>query len=54
MQLQQWSDNNATAQQWVVDDLGTYNNVYRLRSVSSADQKVMDIRNGTKNNGEAV
>lgn len=54
LQLQQWSDNNATAQQWVADDLGTYNNVYRLRSVSSADQKVMDIRNGTKNNGEAV
>ncbi|WP_260866950.1 RICIN domain-containing protein [Paenibacillus sp. Y412MC10] len=54
MQLQQWSDNNATAQQWAADDLGTYNNVYRLRSVSSADQKVMDIRNGTKNNGEAV
>ena len=48
------TDNNATAQQWVVDDQGTYNNVYRLRSVSSANQKVMDIRNGTKNNGEAV
>ncbi len=54
LQLQQWTDNQATAQQWVASDMGTYNNVYKLRSVSSADQKVMDIRNGTKNNGEAV
>ncbi len=54
LQLQQWTDNNATAQHWVIDDLGTYNNYYRLRSVSSSDNKVMDVRNGTKNNGEAI
>lgn len=54
LQLQQWTDNNATAQRWVIDDLGTYNNYYRLTSVSSSDSKVMDVRNGTKNNGEAI
>ncbi|AWB46909.1 endoglucanase [Paenibacillus sp. CAA11] len=54
LQLQQWPDNNATAQQWIVDDLGTYNNFYKLQSVSSSDHKVMDVRNGTKNNGEAI
>lgn len=54
LQLQQWQTNNATAQQWVVDDMGTYNNQYRLKSVSSSDGKVMDVRNGTKNNGEAI
>jgi len=54
LQLQQWTGNNATAQQWIVDDMGTYNNVYRLKSVSSSDGKVMDVRNGTKNNGEAI
>ncbi len=54
LQLQQWQGNNATAQQWVVDDMGTYNNQYRLKSVSSSDGKVMDVRNGTKNNGEAI
>lgn len=54
LQLQQWPDNNATAQRWIVQDLGTYNNYYKLRSVSSPDNKVMDVRNGTKNNGEAI
>ncbi|MGV2794714.1 endoglucanase, partial [Clostridium perfringens] len=54
LQLQQWPDNNATAQRWVADDMGAYNNLYRLRSVSSSDGKVMDVRNGSKNNGEAV
>lgn len=54
LQLQQWPDNQATAQRWVVDDLGSYNNLYRLRSVSSDDGKVMDVRNGSKNNGEAI
>lgn len=34
--------------------MGTYNNYYRLRSVSSSDNKVMDVRSGTKNNGEAI
>lgn len=54
LQLQQWPDNNATAQHWVVQDLGTYNNYYKLSSVSSPDKKVMDVRNGTKNNGESI
>ncbi|WP_160031530.1 RICIN domain-containing protein [Paenibacillus sp. An7] len=54
LQLQQWPDNNATAQRWVVQDLGTYNNFYKLSSVSSTDHKVMDVRNGTKNNGEPI
>lgn len=54
LQLQQWTDNNATAQRWVVQDMGTSTNEYRLRSVSSSDGKVMDVRNGTKNNGEAI
>lgn len=54
LQLQQYTDNGATAQQWVVTDVGSYNNYYKLRSVSSSDGKVMDVRNGTKNNGEAI
>jgi hypothetical protein len=54
LQLQQWPDNNASAQQWVVTDQGTYSNYYKLTSVSSSDNKVMDVRNGTKNNGEAI
>ncbi|ETT73353.1 ricin B lectin [Paenibacillus sp. FSL R7-277] len=54
LQLQQWPENTALAQQWTVTDMGTYNNIYRLRSVNSSDNKVMDVRNGTKNNGEAI
>lgn len=54
LQLQQYTDNGATAQQWVVTDVGSYNNYYKLRSVSSSDGKVMEVRNGTKNNGEAI
>ncbi|MCR6097608.1 RICIN domain-containing protein [Salipaludibacillus agaradhaerens] len=54
LQLQQWADNGATAQQWVLDDMGEYTNYYRLQSVSSSDNKVMDVRNGTSNNGEAI
>ncbi len=54
LQLQQWTDNNAAAQRWVATDLGTSSNYYRLRSVNSSDNKVMDVRNGTKNNGEAI
>ncbi|GIO16283.1 hypothetical protein J19TS2_58380 [Cohnella xylanilytica] len=54
LQLQQYTDNGATAQQWVVTDVGSYNNYYTLRSVSSSDGKVMDVRNGTKTNGEAI
>ncbi|MCM3632804.1 MULTISPECIES: RICIN domain-containing protein [Paenibacillus] len=54
LQLQQYTDLNTTAQQWVITDMGTSTNVYRLRSVSSSDGKVMDVRNGTKNNGEAI
>ncbi len=54
LQLQQYTDNGATAQQWIVTDVGSYNNYYKLRSVSSSDGKVMDVRNGTKNNGEAI
>lgn len=54
LQLQQWQDNGTSAQRWVVTDQGTYNNYYELRSVSSSDNKVMDVRNGTKNNGEAI
>jgi len=54
LQLQQWTDNNATAQRWVVDDVGSSTNVYRLTSVSSSDGKVMDVRNGTANDGEAI
>lgn len=54
LQLQQYTDNGATAQQWVISDQGTYNNYYKLQSVSSSDSKVMDVRNGTKNNGEAI
>jgi hypothetical protein len=51
LQLQQYTDNGAAAQQWVISDQGTYNNYYKLQSVSSPDSKVMDVRNGTKNNG---
>ncbi|GMK40638.1 hypothetical protein PCCS19_36940 [Paenibacillus sp. CCS19] len=54
LQLQQYTDNGATAQQWVITDQGTYNNLYKLTSVSSSDGKVMDVRNGTSNNGEAI
>lgn len=54
LQLQQWPDNNAVAQRWVADDMGAYNNLYRLRSVSSSDGKVMDVRNGSANNREAI
>lgn len=54
LQLQQWADIGTTAQQWVATDMGTYNNLYRLGSVSSTTGKVMDVRNGTKNNGEAI
>ncbi|MDA7028019.1 RICIN domain-containing protein [Bacillus sp. CLL-7-23] len=54
LQLQQWSDNNASAQKWVITDVGNSTNIYKLRSVSSLDGKVMDVRNGTKNNGEAI
>ncbi|MGO4346983.1 RICIN domain-containing protein [Paenibacillus sp. MCAF9] len=54
LQLQQRADNNTTAQRWIVTDQGSYNNYYKLRSVSSTDNKVMDVRNGTKNNGEAI
>ena len=54
LQLQQYTDNGTTAQQWVISDQGTYNNYYKLQSVSSPDSKVMDVRNGTKNNGEAI
>lgn len=54
LQLQQWPENTALAQQWTVTDMGTFNNIYRLRSVNSSDNKVMDVRNGTKNNGEAI
>ncbi|MFS0725558.1 RICIN domain-containing protein [Paenibacillus sp. 1P07SE] len=54
LQLQQWPDNHATAQQWVAADMGTSTNIYRLRSVSSSDGKVMDVRNGTSNNNEVI
>lgn len=54
LQLQQWTDINTTAQRWVVTDMGSQTNLYRLRSVSSSDNKVMDVRNGTINNGEAI
>jgi len=54
LQLQQWDDINTTAQHWVVTDTGTSTNVYEITSVSSPDNKVMDVRNGTKNNGEAI
>ncbi|MFP4976935.1 RICIN domain-containing protein [Paenibacillus sp. CN-4] len=54
LQLNQWPENQAAAQHWGVEDVGTVNNIYRLRSVSSPDNKVMDVRNGSKNNGAAV
>lgn len=54
LQLQQWPDINTTAQHWVITDMGTTMNIYKIRSVSSPDGKVMDVRNGTKNNGEAI
>ncbi len=54
LQLQQYTDNGASAQQWVITDQGTYNNFYKLTSVSSSDGKVMDVRGGTSNNGEAI
>lgn len=54
LQLQQYTDIGTTAQQWLLTDMGTATNIYRLRSVSSSDGKVMDVRNGTANNGEAI
>jgi hypothetical protein len=54
LQLQQYTDNGATSQQWVITDQGTYNNLYKLTSVSSSDGKVIDVRGGTSNNGEAI
>lgn len=54
LQLQQWEDIQTTAQRWIVTDMGTSTNVYKLQSVSSSDNKVMDVRNGTSNNGEAI
>ncbi len=54
LQLQQYTDLGTAAQHWVVTDMGTSSNIYRLSNAGSPDNKVMDVRNGTSNNGEAI
>ncbi|WP_270170644.1 RICIN domain-containing protein [Paenibacillus sp. SYP-B4298] len=54
LQLQQYTDLGTSAQHWVVTDMGTSSNIYRLSNAGSSDNKVMDVRNGTSNNGEAI
>lgn len=51
VQLQQWKDNGATAQEWIVTDIG--NGEYKIKSVCASD-KVIDVKDGSSSDWTAV